>query len=289
VDLEDKLIFGLTPVRFGYLAVGALAAYVLAGHASVAGVVRMPVAALLLAGAAAFAWLRWRGRPLDAWLLDVAVFARRNLELSFDEAQLRRPALSRRRPRVPTITVLGDRPGAGTTTVAVELATALALKGRRVALTQVDTNRDAAGRLGLTGPGSHPRSGLSLVDGESAAAAECVVIDLGMRARHRPADLALVVAGRGLAGGDVRRRVRRAAHVAVVVNRDREPSGVDVPSPDVAAIVPEDPAIQAAQESCAPVILQFPASRAAHVFRQLAEQVDPNTPPEWDSDRPRAG
>src|SRR5579871_2011831 len=120
VDLEDKLIFGLTPVRFGYLAVGALAAYVLGAHTPVAGALRMPGALLLLGSAAAVAWMRWRGRPLDAWLLDLAVFARRNLELQVDREAIPSIPRWRRRRRVPTITVLAERPGAGATTVAVE-------------------------------------------------------------------------------------------------------------------------------------------------------------------------
>src|SRR5207302_8992265 len=86
LDLEDHLIFGLTPVRFGYLAVGALAAYTLGAHAP--RPLALPAALLLLGLAAALAWVRWQGRPLDAWLLDVAIHARRNLEVEVDPVVL---------------------------------------------------------------------------------------------------------------------------------------------------------------------------------------------------------
>jgi len=81
VDLEDHLVYGLTPLRFGYLVVAVL------GAVSVWGLRWLPLAAraaacfLLIAAAAVLAWGRWRGRPLDRYLLDVGVFLRRNYRL----------------------------------------------------------------------------------------------------------------------------------------------------------------------------------------------------------------
>ena len=81
VDLEDHLVYGLTPLRFGYLVVAVL------GAVSVWGLRWLPLAAraaacfLLVAAAAVLAWGRWRGRPLDRYLLDVGVFLRRNYRL----------------------------------------------------------------------------------------------------------------------------------------------------------------------------------------------------------------
>lgn len=74
VDLEDKLLYGLTPMRLGYLVVGLIVAFSMwsgqwgpaplrAGIALVAG----------LAGAIA-AWGRWRGRAIDAWVVDATAF-----------------------------------------------------------------------------------------------------------------------------------------------------------------------------------------------------------------------
>ena len=308
VDLEDRLIYGLSPVRFGYLAVGALAAYVLAAHTGVAGVLRMPGAVLLLGVAAAVAWVRWRGRSLDAWALDLAIYARRNLEVRFEPPELSRVALPRpprlpkrrrrgpavARLRVPTITVVAERPGAGATTVAVELGAALALKGRRVAVTQAGGPADAATRLGLSGPGRHERTGLIVADLDAPEPADCVVVDLGSSASYRKADLALLVAAEPTAVESAPRRVPRAAHMAVVVNRDRD-SELARPSRtglELAAVVPEDSQVPTAQEAREPVILKFPSSRAAQAFRQLAERVDPSRPAPWqrpDSDQPQAG
>ena len=74
VDLEDKLIYGLTPTRLAYVVVALLAAFsVWSGQWSTTEV-RAPVSiAIALVGAIA-AWGRWRGRPVDVWLADIAVF-----------------------------------------------------------------------------------------------------------------------------------------------------------------------------------------------------------------------
>ena len=47
--------------------------------------------ALALGGGALLAWGRWQGRPLDCWVADVAVFARRNLRLALPRPRRRRP------------------------------------------------------------------------------------------------------------------------------------------------------------------------------------------------------
>jgi hypothetical protein len=78
VDLEDHLIYGLTPVRFGYLVVAVL------GSMGVWGLRWLPLAArlapcvLLIIAAAVLAWGRWRGRPLDRLVVDLGIFLRRN-------------------------------------------------------------------------------------------------------------------------------------------------------------------------------------------------------------------
>jgi hypothetical protein len=78
VDLEDRLIYGLSPVRFGYLVIAALGA-LSAWRIDVLPVgVRAVPCMLLLAAGAALAWGRWRDRPLDHWVVDVAVYIRRN-------------------------------------------------------------------------------------------------------------------------------------------------------------------------------------------------------------------
>ncbi len=75
VDLEDRLLYGLTPTRLAYLVVGLLASFSLWSTAWAPMPVRAACAvAVSLAGAAA-AWGRWRGRALDGWLVDIAGYA----------------------------------------------------------------------------------------------------------------------------------------------------------------------------------------------------------------------
>jgi hypothetical protein len=81
VDLEDRLIYGLSPLRFGYLVIAALAALSLWRVEVLPPWLRAVPCLLLLAGAAALAWGRWRGRAVDRWLLDLAVFIGRNYRL----------------------------------------------------------------------------------------------------------------------------------------------------------------------------------------------------------------
>jgi PrgI family protein len=81
VDLEDKLIYGLSPLRFAYLVVGALGALSLWRLESLSVGIRLIPCLLLATAGGVLAWGRFRGRSLDGWLLDLAVFARRNYRL----------------------------------------------------------------------------------------------------------------------------------------------------------------------------------------------------------------
>lgn len=90
VDLEDKLVYGLSPLRFGYLVIAALGVMSLWRLEAVPAGLRLLPCFLLAATAALLAWGRWRGRPLDAWLLDLVVFARRNYRLRLSWQRRRR-------------------------------------------------------------------------------------------------------------------------------------------------------------------------------------------------------
>lgn len=81
VDLEDKLLYGLTPMRLGYLVVGLLAAFSAWSAHWAPGVVRGALAAVMCIVAAASAWGRWRGRAADDWVVDCAAFAIANYRL----------------------------------------------------------------------------------------------------------------------------------------------------------------------------------------------------------------
>jgi hypothetical protein len=78
VDLEDHLVYGLTPVRFGYLVVAVLGVMSVWGLHALPVAVRLLACALLVAAAVILAWGRWRGRPVDRLVADVTVFVRRN-------------------------------------------------------------------------------------------------------------------------------------------------------------------------------------------------------------------
>jgi hypothetical protein len=93
VDLEDQLIYGLSPLRFAYLVVASLAALAIWRGLALPVVLRAVPSLLILAAGAGLAWGRWRGRPLDLWLLDLTVFARRNYQVGVR----RRPAWRRGR------------------------------------------------------------------------------------------------------------------------------------------------------------------------------------------------
>ena len=78
VDLEDRLIYGLSPVRFGYLVLAVLGALTLWRLDALPPWVRAVPCLLALAAGAGLAWGRWRGRALDRWLVDLCVYIRRN-------------------------------------------------------------------------------------------------------------------------------------------------------------------------------------------------------------------
>ena len=75
VDLEDKLLYGLTPTRLAYLVVGLLAAFSVWSAQWAPAWVRATCALVLACAGAAAAWGRWRGRPADGWLIDIVTYA----------------------------------------------------------------------------------------------------------------------------------------------------------------------------------------------------------------------
>ena len=88
VDLEDRLIYGLTPIRFGYLAAAVMAGLAIWSSHWLPVLVRAPLAFLAAAIGAALAWGRYRGRPFDAWISDGARYIAANYRLEL-EGELR--------------------------------------------------------------------------------------------------------------------------------------------------------------------------------------------------------
>jgi peptidoglycan/LPS O-acetylase OafA/YrhL len=74
VDLEDKLIYGLTPIRLTYFVIGLLAAFAAWSQRWAPAPARAPAAVLIAAIGAIAAWGRWRGRAIDGWAIDLALY-----------------------------------------------------------------------------------------------------------------------------------------------------------------------------------------------------------------------
>jgi hypothetical protein len=83
VDLEDRLLYGLTPTRLVYLVVALLAAFSAWSGEWAPVAVRAACAVALAAGGAVAAWGRWRGRAVDAWVIDIAIFVRATYRLQW--------------------------------------------------------------------------------------------------------------------------------------------------------------------------------------------------------------
>ncbi len=83
IDLEDKLLYGLTATRLAYVVIALLAAFALWSSHWAPDPARA-CASLLMAGLGALsAWGRWRGRGFDGWAWDVAVFGTRRYRLTW--------------------------------------------------------------------------------------------------------------------------------------------------------------------------------------------------------------
>ena len=84
VDLEDRLLYGLTPIRLAYIVVAILSGFALwSSNWSPVPVRSMTAVACFLIGAAV-SWGRWRGRPADAWIVDIALFIARTHRISWN-------------------------------------------------------------------------------------------------------------------------------------------------------------------------------------------------------------
>jgi hypothetical protein len=75
VDMEDRLLYGLTPIRLAYIVVALLAGFALWTSEWSPVPVRAAAALLVVGTGAVVSWGRWRGRPADVWLVDIAQFA----------------------------------------------------------------------------------------------------------------------------------------------------------------------------------------------------------------------
>ena len=74
IDIEDRLVYGLTPIRLAYAVLAVLGAMAVWSAADLIVVVRIPICVAILCSGACLAWGRFRGRAADAWLVDIALF-----------------------------------------------------------------------------------------------------------------------------------------------------------------------------------------------------------------------
>jgi hypothetical protein len=85
VDLEDKLLYGLTPMRLGYAVMAFLSAFALWSTRWAAAPVRAAACLVVVIAGATLAWGRWRGRAVDSWVTDIAAFVARTRRVVWNE------------------------------------------------------------------------------------------------------------------------------------------------------------------------------------------------------------
>jgi hypothetical protein len=108
VDLEDKLLYGLTPTRLGYVVMALLGGLALWSSRWAAPPIRAAACLFVFGIGATFAWGRWRGRPLDGWVTDAAAFMTRTQRVAWDGRwvdRLRRPVWPIASTRPPAASV----------------------------------------------------------------------------------------------------------------------------------------------------------------------------------------
>lgn len=93
VDLEDRLLYGLTPTRLAYLVVALLAGFALWSSSWAPLPVRATTTCSVIGIGAIVSWGRWRGRRADVWLVDIASFVIRTRRVKWNAKW---PALRRR-------------------------------------------------------------------------------------------------------------------------------------------------------------------------------------------------
>jgi len=89
IDLEDRLLYGLSPARLGYV-VGLAVVASWCWRQPIWGPLRILAAILLLSVAGAVGWLRHDGRHLDAWAEDLGRHVIGRYRVVIDREELRR-------------------------------------------------------------------------------------------------------------------------------------------------------------------------------------------------------
>jgi hypothetical protein len=93
VDLEDRLLYGLTPLRLAYAVGALLAAFALWSSPWSPVALRAVASSLVIAVGATLSWGKWRGAPADRWVVDFLLFVVRTRRLAWTGPHLQLPAL----------------------------------------------------------------------------------------------------------------------------------------------------------------------------------------------------
>jgi hypothetical protein len=91
VDLEDRLLYGLTPTRLVYLVVALVSGFALWSSPWAPTLVRGAAAFLTFGIGAVASWGRWKGRSADLWLVDIVLYSARSYQVSWNTSWLRLP------------------------------------------------------------------------------------------------------------------------------------------------------------------------------------------------------
>jgi len=133
VDLEDRLLYGLTPTRLAYMVLALLGGFAFWSSNWAPSLVRAFACVVVIGIGAAAAWGRWRGRPVDAWVADISLFFINTHRVAWmghvaprSAMPSIRPTSTAAAPRITEIVVAGRAPKAGASTLAAELAACLA-------------------------------------------------------------------------------------------------------------------------------------------------------------------
>lgn len=95
VDLEDRLLYGLTPTRLAYVVIALLAGFALWSSSWGPIALRAAAALLVFGVGAVVSWGRWRGTPADIWAVDLGLFIARTHRVTWSA---RWPRITGRHP-----------------------------------------------------------------------------------------------------------------------------------------------------------------------------------------------
>jgi hypothetical protein len=83
VDLEDRLLYGLTPMRLAYAVGALLVAFAIWSSTWAPTPVRGAAASAVIGAGAIVSWGRWRGTAADEWVAHLALFVTRTRRLTW--------------------------------------------------------------------------------------------------------------------------------------------------------------------------------------------------------------